>query len=58
MADFLGKKVEEVTTKDIMGLDEKEFENYLSTLDEVIAQAEKEATEAVDSGNYDYDSVE
>ena len=40
-----------------MDFDEEAFTNYLSTLDEVIAQAEKEAAEAVDSGNYDYDSV-
>lgn len=57
VAEFLNKKVEEVTTKDIMDLDEKEFTNYLSTLDEVIDKAIKEATEAADSGDYDYDSV-
>lgn len=57
VADFLNKAVEEVTTRDIMDLDDKEFTDYLSTLDEVIAQAEKEASEAVDNGDYDYDSV-
>lgn len=57
VADFLNKKVEEVTTKDIMDFDDKEFTDYLSTLDEVIAQAEKEATEAIDNGDYDYDRV-
>lgn len=57
VAEFLNKKVEEVTTKDLMDLDEKEFTNYLSTLDEVIDKAIEEATEAADSGDYDYDRV-
>ena len=40
-----------------MDLDEKEFTNYLSTLDEVIDKAIEEATEAADSGDYNYDRV-
>ena len=57
VADFLDKKVEEVTTKDIMDLDEKAFTNYLSTLDEFIDQAEAAATKAAEDGDYDYDHV-
>lgn len=57
VADFLDKEVEEVTTKDIMDIDEKEFINYLSMLDEFVDQAYAEATKAAEDGDYDYDSV-
>lgn len=53
VADFLDKKVEEVTTKDLMDFDDKGFTEYLSQLDEVIDKAIESAKE-----NYDYDDVE
>lgn len=57
VAEFLGKEIEEVTTRDIMDLDEKAFTEHLATYDEVIDRAIKEAEEAVESGDYDYDDV-
>ena len=57
VADFLDKEVDEVTTKDIMDLDEKEFTEYLSNCEDVVDQAIKEAEDAVESGDYDYDDV-
>ena len=55
VADFLEKKVEEVTVKDIMNLDSdyEDFAKYLAGRDDVIKQAQKEAEEAVEKGNYD-----
>ena len=54
VADFLEKKVEEVTVKDIMNLDSdyEDFAKYLAERDDVIKQAQKEAEEAVEKGNY------
>ena len=54
VADFLEKKVEEVTVKDIMNLDSdyEDFAKYLAERDDVIKQARKEAEEAVEKGNY------
>lgn len=53
VAEYLKKKVEEITTRDLMELDESDFATYLSELDEVIAKAEKEAAE-----DYEYDNVD
>lgn len=58
VADFLGKKIEEVTVKDIMDLNEKAFEEYLAENDEVINQAYNEAKKAVKKGDYDYDDID
>lgn len=57
VAEFLNKEVSEITTKDIMDLDEEAFTEHLATYDEVIDRAIKEAEEAVESGDYDYDDV-
>lgn len=57
VAEFLDKEVDEVTTRDIMDLDEKEFTEYLSNCEDVIDKAIKEAEEAAESGDYDYDAV-
>ena len=57
VAEFLGKEIEEVTIRDIMDLDEKAFTEHLATYDEIIDRAIKEAEEAADSGDYDYDDV-
>jgi hypothetical protein len=40
-----------------MDLDEKEFTEYLSNCEDVVDQAIKEAEDAVESGDYDYDDV-
>lgn len=60
VADFLEKKVEEVTVKDIMNLDSdyKDFANYLAGRDDVIKQARKEAEEVVENGDYDDSQVD
>lgn len=60
VADFLEKKVEEVTVKDIMNLDSdyEDFAKYLAERDDVIKQARKEAEEAVEKGNYDDSQVD
>lgn len=58
VADFLGKKVEEVTVKDLMDLDEKGFEEYLAETDDAIEQAQEVAEKAVEDGDYDYDDVD
>lgn len=61
VADFLEKKVEEVTVKDIMNLDSDDYEDfakYLVGRDDVIKQAQKEAEEAVEKGNYDDSQVD
>ena len=60
VADFLEKKVEEVTVKDIMNLDSdyEDFAKYLAERDDVIKQARKEAKEAVEKGNYDDSQVD
>lgn len=58
VADFLGKKVEEITVKDLMDFDEKGFEEYLAETDEIIEQAQKEAEKAVENSDYDYDDVD
>ena len=60
VADFLEKKVEEVTVKDIMNLDSdyKDFAKYLAERDDIIKQARKEAEEAVENGDYDDSQVD
>lgn len=60
VADFLEKKVEEVTVKDIMNLDSdyKDFTKYLAERDDVTKQARKEAKEAVENGDYDDSQVD
>lgn len=58
VANFLGKKVEEITVKDLMDFDEKGFEEYLAETDEIIEQAQKEAEKAVENSDYDYDDVD
>lgn len=60
VADFLEKKVEEVTVKDIMNLDSdyKDFTKYLAERDDIIKQARKEAKEAVENGDYDDSQVD
>lgn len=58
IADFLGKKIEEVTVKDLMNFDEEGFEEYLAETEAVIEQAQKEAEEAVEKGDYEYDQVD
>lgn len=60
VADFLEKKVEEITVKDIMNLDSdyEDFAKYLAERDDVIKQARKEAEEAVEKGNYDDSQVD
>lgn len=58
VAGFLGKKVEEITVKDLMDFDEKGFEEYLAETDEIIEQAQKEAEKAVENSDYDYDDVD
>lgn len=60
VTDFLEKKVEEVTVKDIMNLDSdyEDFAKYLAERDDVIKQARKEAEEAVEKGNYDDSQVD
>ena len=58
IADFLEKKVEEVTVKDIMNFNEKDFEKYLAGKDDVIKQAQKEAEEVVENGDYDDSQVD
>jgi hypothetical protein len=40
-----------------MDLDEKAFTKHLATYDEIIDRAIKEAEEAAESGDYDYDAV-
>ena len=57
VAEFLNKEISEITTKDIMDLDEEAFTEHLATYNEVIDRAIKEAEEAVESGDYDYDDV-
>lgn len=58
VANFLGKKVEEITVKDLMDFDEKGFEEYLAETDEIIEQAQKEAEKAVENSDYDYYDVD
>lgn len=60
VADFLEKKVEEVTVKDIMNLDSdyEDFAKYLAERDDVIKQARKEAKEVVENGDYDDSQVD
>lgn len=58
VADFLGKKVEEVTVKDLMDFDEESFEEYLAEKDEVIKKAQKEAENAVWKGDYNESQVD
>lgn len=57
VAEFLNKEVSEITTRDIMDLDETAFTEHLATYDEVIDKAIKEAEEAAESGDYDYDDI-
>lgn len=57
VAEFLGKEIEEITTRDIMDLDEDAFTEYLATSDEIIDRAIKEAEEAADSDDYNDDDV-
>ena len=58
VVDFLEKGVEEVTVKDLMNLNEKDFEEYLAGKDDIIKQARKEAKEAVENGDYDDSQVD
>lgn len=60
VADFLEKKVEEVTVKDIMNLDSdyEDFAKYLAGRDDVIKQAQKEVEEVVKFGDYDDSQVD
>lgn len=61
VADFLEKKVEEVTVKDLMDLENsgfRGFEEYLAETEAVIEQAQKEAEEAVEKDDYEYDQVD
>lgn len=60
VADFLEKKVEEVTVKDIMNLDSdyEDFAKYLAEKDDVIKQAQKEVEEVVKFGDYDDSQVD